>query len=77
LLKIDANALDADTVGLREQYTKIALLMFYPFHRIEDLKIEDSFWKLFDQQRTMHVDNKKTTFWSKEVLKSYKTYKIK
>ena len=34
LLKIDANAPDTDNVGLREQYAKIALLIFYPFRSL-------------------------------------------
>ena len=72
LLKIDVNDSDTDTVLLREQYAKIALLMFYPFCRINDLMIEDSFWMLFDQQQIMHFDNKKTRFWAKgfEILQN-------
>ena len=62
LLKIDVSDPDADTVVLEEQYAKIALLMCYPFHRINDLMIEGSFWMLVDEQRIMHFDKKKTRF---------------
>jgi len=72
MLKINVNAPDVDTAILRKQYANNALLLFYPFFRIEYLKIEDSFWKLFDQQRILHFDNKKTTFWPKgfEILQN-------
>jgi len=66
LLKIDVIDPDADTVILREQYTKTVLLMFYTFRRINDLMIEGSFWMLFDQQRMMHSGKKKTRFWPKD-----------
>ena len=72
LLKIDVSDPDADAVVLREQYAKIALLMFYQFCRINDSMIEDSFWMLFDQQRIRHFDKKKTRFWPKgfEILQN-------
>jgi hypothetical protein len=56
----------------REDYAKMALLMFYPFRSLEDLLINGSFWKLFDQEREKHFNNQDTTFWTKgfEILRN-------
>ncbi len=34
-------------VGKREMYAKIALVMFFPFRRLNDLKTDGSYWRLF------------------------------
>jgi hypothetical protein len=44
----------------REDYAKMALLMFYPFRRLEDLLLDGSYWKLFDRER-----RNRTKFWEK------------
>ncbi len=49
----------------REIYAKIALLMFYPFRCLADLRIEGSYWKKFYQQLQNHLKHKKTIFWHK------------
>jgi len=56
----------------REMYAKMALLMFYPFRTLNDLKLHDSYWKLFNKQRLRHNNNKKTKFWTKgfEILQN-------
>ena len=48
----------------REMYAKIALIMFYPFRALTDLKLNESYWRLFDQQRLRHYQKKATKFWS-------------
>ena len=37
-------ASDKGTTELRERYAMIVLLLFYPFHSIDDLHINDSYW---------------------------------
>ncbi len=48
-----------------EIYAKMALLMFYPFRCLADLRIEGSYWKFFYQQLQNHLKHKKTIFWHK------------
>ena len=38
---------DEDVMNLREQYTKIVLLLFYPFHTQDDLLLNGSFWEKY------------------------------
>ena len=65
-LKIDAGKdVDEDTDHLREQYAKIALLMFYPHRKLDDLKKRGSYWELFLYNLKLYRRNKKTTFWKK------------
>ena len=49
----------------REMYAKMALVMFYPFRTLNDLKLHDSYWKLFNKQRLCHNQKKNTKFWAK------------
>ena len=53
-------------------YAKMALVMFYPFRTLNDLKLHDSYWKLFNKQRLRHNQKKKTKFWTKgfEILQN-------
>jgi len=56
----------------REMYAKMALLMFYPFRTLNDLKRKDSYWKLFNKERLRHIQKRKNKFWSKgfEILQN-------
>ena len=59
-------------VGKREMYAKIALLMFYPFRQLNDLKCNGSYWKLYHRELKKHINNEETVFWKKgfEILQN-------
>jgi hypothetical protein len=59
-------------VGKCEMYAKIALLMFYPFQQLNDLKYDGSYWKLFHNELERHNNNEETVFWNKgfEILQN-------
>ena len=42
----------------RETYAKMALIMFYPYRTLNDLKIDGSFWKQFNKQRQRYINGK-------------------
>jgi hypothetical protein len=44
-------------------YAKMALLMFYPFRSLEDLRTEGSYWTKFSQQLQSHLDNGTIIIW--------------
>ncbi len=46
--------------------------MFYPFQRLNDLKYNGSYWKLFHNEPERHNNNKETVFWKKvfEILQN-------
>lgn len=56
----------------RETYAKMALLMFYPFRQLNDLKFDGSYWKLFQNELQKHINNGDTVFWKKgfEILQN-------
>ncbi len=37
--------------------------MFYPLRNLDDIKLKNSYWKLFHQELELHKDDKKNTFW--------------
>ena len=47
LLKLTDLDVDETTNEYREYYAKMALLMFYPFRTLDDLKIDGSYWTKF------------------------------
>ena len=49
----------------REMYAKMALLMFYPFRTLNNIKLNGSYWNLFNKERLCHFQQKKTKFWTK------------
>ena len=59
-------------VGKREMYAKIALLMFYPFRQLNDLKCDGSYWKIFHNELEKHINKEDTVFWKKgfEILQN-------
>ena len=48
---------------MREEYAKMALLMFYPHRTLNDLKLNGSHWKLFFRELKLKRAGKPTTFW--------------
>jgi hypothetical protein len=59
-------------VGKHEMYAKIALLMFYPFRQLNDLKCDGSYWKMFHNELEKHINKDDTVFWKKgfEILQN-------
>ena len=57
---------------LREEYAKMALMMFYPFRNKSDLLLNDNHWDLFEQELTKHNNGETTLFWPKgfEILQN-------
>ena len=64
-LKIDDIEVDDHTVSMREEYAKLALMLFYPHRNMKDLKTDDGHWALFYQQLQLKRQNKPTAFWNK------------
>ena len=56
----------------REMYAKKALLMFYPFQQLNDLKYDGSYWRLFHNELKKHINKEETVFWKKgfEILQN-------
>jgi hypothetical protein len=49
----------------REKYAKMALIMFYPFRCLQELKTDNSYWtKLFNELQK-HIKDEDTKFWKK------------
>ena len=59
-------------VDKREMYAKMALLMFYPFRQLNDLKCNGSYWTLFHNELKKHTNKENTVFWKKgfEILQN-------
>ncbi len=53
-------------VGKNEMYAKKALLMFYPFRQLNDLKCDGSYWKMFHNELEKHINKKDKVFWKKK-----------
>ena len=51
------------THDAREMYAKMALLMFYPFRQLKDLKVDGSYWRQFHKQLQCQLKQKHTKFW--------------
>ena len=56
---------DENTHDKREDYAKIALMMFYPFRKLEDLQLNGSYWNLFFRELQLFKKNERTTMWKK------------
>jgi hypothetical protein len=50
----------------------MALLMFYPFRQLDDLKFNGSYWKMFNNELQKHINKQDTVFWKKgfEILQN-------
>ena len=62
-LEIDNDKPSDHAIQKRESYAKIALLMFYHFRELEDLKTDDSYWTTFDNERELYFKGEETVFW--------------
>ncbi len=51
-LELNATNPTENSIGKREVYAKMALMMFYPFRKLSDLTSDKSYWKKFHQERT-------------------------
>ena len=49
----------------REKYAKMALIMFYPFRCLQELKTDNSFWTTFFIELQKHLKGEDTKFWEK------------
>ena len=56
-LNITESEIDDDVRENREYYAKMALLMFYPFRTLEDLKTDGSYWKKFEHQLRLYKED--------------------
>jgi hypothetical protein len=73
-LRINDDVCDENTHEMREDYAKLALLMFFPFRKLEDIKLEGSHWKLFHRELTL-LKKMNPLPSGQKVLKSYKRSK--
>jgi len=63
-LELDTDMPSDDVKDKREDYAKMALMMFYPFRSLYDLKTSGSYWAKFDSERARHSRGQKTNkFW--------------
>jgi hypothetical protein len=71
-LELNAKNPTEYSIGKREVYAKMALMMFYPFRKLYDLTYDKSYWKKFHQELTSHNKNEETIFWKKgfEILQN-------
>jgi hypothetical protein len=71
-LQIGKMECDENTTELREEYAKLALLMFYPLRKLEDIQIDGSYWNLFQRELFLFKRNEKTKMWKKgfEILQN-------
>ena len=62
-LKIEAGKnVDEETKHLREFYAKVALLMFYPHKKLNNLKKRASYWTRFLHNLKLYRIEEKVTF---------------
>jgi hypothetical protein len=56
----------------QEMYAKMALLMFYPYQKLNDMTDDGSYWKMFHEEFQCHLLKKYTKFWEKgfEILQN-------
>ena len=77
-LELNSSNPSVETVSCREDYAKMALLMFYPFRHIDELKLNGSYWEKFNKERETWIGQKNTNspitteFWPKgfEILQN-------
>ena len=56
---------DKNTCEIHEDHIKIAVLMFYLFHKLEDIQLDGSYVKLFHRDLQLFKNLKVTTMWLK------------
>ena len=52
-------------IEMREDYAKMALLVFHPFQQLNDLKYKDSYWRKLDRECEKHFNENNSKFWTK------------
>lgn len=69
---------DENTAALREEYAKLALLMFYPLRKLEDIQIDGSYWNLFERELFLFKRHENTTMWKKgfEILQNIENRRL-
>ena len=72
LLEVTETTVDKEVMYWREDYAKMALLMFYPFRTLGNLKLDGRFLKLFWRELCLYKEGKKYSFWTKgfEILQN-------
>ena len=55
-LELNCDLLTGVVRDKRELYAKMALLMFYPFRKLEDLKTNGSYWNTFSNQLKKYIE---------------------
>ena len=67
-----------ETQRIREEYAKIALLMFYPFRTVDDIKLQGSHWKLFQRELESYNNGENTVMWKEgfEILQNIEDRKM-
>jgi hypothetical protein len=73
-LHIDEDEVNENTHKRQEDYAKIALLMFCPYHYATDMKLSGSHWTLFKGKFSYSKKDNKHTCGQKD-LRFYKTSK--
>lgn len=78
LLDLTSNLVYEETQRIREEYAKIALLMFYPFRTVEDIKLQGSHWKLFQRELESYNNGENTVMWKEgfEILQNIEDRKM-
>ena len=67
-LKIEAGKdVDEDTDHMRELSAKVALVMFYPHSKLNNLKKRGRYRELFHYNLNLYRRNENTTFWKKKI----------
>ena len=77
-LQLNSPRPSVEALAFREDYAKMALLMFYPFRDLEELKPNGSYWETFNKERETWIGQKNTNspiatkFWPKgfEILQN-------
>lgn len=71
-LLMGVSAVSPETSRYREDYAKMALLMFHPFRSLDDLKSNGSYWKKFFQELKLFKSGTACSFWTKgfEILQN-------
>ena len=62
-LEIRSTSSSEEAQVAREDYAKVALLMFYPFRMLDDITQDGSYWKLFCSELELFYSDKPTRFW--------------
>lgn len=77
-LQLNSRRPSVEALACRQDYAKMALLMFYPFRSLEELKPNGSYWETFNKEREAWIGQKTTNspittrFWPKgfEILQN-------